>query len=179
MKLLGAVLFAIGVLLAVRVMFFGVRLRVAGDQFKPRASRLAIAAIFAAIGTLVYARSILGHEVTLGWLPGVVVVGLLAGAAAWWVVRASASAGSSDPENDPRYRFQGSIARVVASLQGDVGAGRIALLVDGRRLEMVAEWLPDHTVAPGEGAVDSEVVIEHVDGDVAYVEPWAVVEGRL
>ena len=178
MKLLGAVLFAIGVLLAVRVMFFGVRLRAAGDQFKPRASRLAIAAIFAAVGTLVYARSILGHAVTLGWLPGVVVVGLLAGAAAWWVVRASVSAGANDPENDPRYRFQGSIARVVASLQ-DNGAGRIALLVDGQRLEMVAKWLPDHTVAPVEGAVDSEVVIEHVDGDVAYVEPWAVVEGRL
>ena len=179
MKLLGAVLFAIGVLLAVRVMFFGVRLQAAGDQFKLRASRLAIAAIFAAIGTLVYARSVLGHEVTLGWLPGVVIVGLLAGAAAWWVVRASASAGSNDPEDDPRYRFQGSIARVVVSMQGDRGAGRIALLVDGQRLEMVAKWLPDQTVGPVEGAVDSEVVIEHVDGDVAYVEPWAVVEGRL
>lgn len=179
MRLIGAVLFALGVLLAVRVMFFGVQLRAAGDQFKLRASRLAIAAILVATGTLVYVRSTLGHEVTLGWLPGVVVVGALAGAAAWWVVRASVFDGSDDREDDPRYRFQGYVARVIAAMQGDGVAGRIALLVDGQRLEMVARWLPDHTVAPVDGAVDSEVVIEHVDGDVAYVEPWAVVEGRL
>jgi hypothetical protein len=179
MKLIGAVLFTVGVLLAVRVMFFGVRLQAAHDQFKLRGSRLAIAAIFAAIGALVYARSSLGHMVTLGWLPSVVVVGAVAGTAAWWVVRASALAGSVDPEDDPRYRFQGCVARVVDSMQGSGSTGRIAFLLDGQRLEMVARWLPEHLVASVDGAVDSEVVIGHVDGDVAYVEPWAVVEARL
>lgn len=179
MKTIGAVLFAVGVLLAVRVMFFGVRLPTADDQPKLRGSRLAIAAIFAAIGALVYTRSSLGHTLTLGWLPSVVVVGAVAGAAAWWVVRASALAGSVDPEDNPRYRFQGYIARVIDSMQGSGGAGRIALLFDGQRLEMVARWLPEHSVASVDGAVDSEVVIGHVDGDVAYVEPWAVVEARL
>jgi len=179
MRLFGAALFALGILLAVRVMFFGVRLETTGDQVKIRASRLAVAAILVAIGILLTVRSRLGHEVTLGWVPGVVLVGVLAGAAAWWVVRASALGGTDDPEDNPRYRFQGFVARVVAPIQGDAGAGRIVLVVEGRRLEMAARWLPDHAVAPEDGAVDREVVIEHVDGDVAYVEPWTVVEGRL
>ena len=179
MKLIGAGLFALGLLLAVRVMFFGVRLPATGQQFKLRASRLALAAILAATGALTYARSTLGHEVTVGWLAGVVVVAALAGVGAWWVVRASAQAGADDPEEDPRYRFQGYVGRVVGAIQGENGTGRIALVVDGQRLELAARWLPDQADLGSHGAVDSEVVIEHVDGDVAYVEPWAVVEGRL
>jgi hypothetical protein len=179
MRLIGAVFFALGILMAVRVMFFGVRLQATGDHVRLRASRLAVAAILLAFGAMAYARSRLGGDVTAGWVSSVVVVGALAGAVAWWVVRASARAGTDDPEHDPRYRFQGFVARVVASIPGNHGTGRVALVVDGQPLEMAARWLPNQSVAPEEGAVDREVVIEHVDGDVAYVEPWAVVESRL
>ena len=179
MKIIGAALFALGILLAVRVMFFGVRLPATGQQFKLRASRLALAAILAAAGAFAYARSSLGHEVTVGWIPGVVLVAALAGAGAWLVVRASAQMDAADPDEDPKYRFQGFVGRVVSSIQGEQGTGRIEFVVDGQRHELSARWLPDQADVASHGAVDSEIVIEHVDGDVAYVEPWAVVEGRL
>ena len=179
MRLIGVVSFVLGVLMAVRVMFFGVRLQTSGDHVRLRASRLAVAAILLAIGALVYARSRAGGDVTAAWLSVVALASVLAGAAAWWIVRTSALAGTNDPEDNPRYRFQGFVARVVAPIPGDNGTGRIALVVDGQRLEIAARWLPEHSVAPNDGAVDREVVIEHVDGDVACVEPWAVVESRL
>jgi hypothetical protein len=179
MKFLGAGLFALGILLAVRVMFFGVRLPATGQQFKLRASRLAIAAMLVAAGAFAYARGRLGNEVTVGWLALVVMVAALAGGGAWWVVRASAQTDTVDPDDDPKFRYQGFVGRVVSSIHGQNGTGRIAFEVDGQRVELSARWLPDQLDVGGHGAVDSEVVIEHIDGDVAYVEPWAVVEGRL
>ena len=89
---------------------------------------------------------------------------------------------STDPEDDPRYRFQGHVARVTSPIEGSAGAGRIVFEFDGRRYDLAARWSPEADLAGGRlasAAVDSEVVIEYIDGDVAYVEPWAVVEQRL
>ena len=72
--------------------------------------------------------------------------------------------------------------RVVSAI-GMIGSsdrdGRITFEFDGQTVQFAARWLEGTTVGPQDGTVDSEVVIEHVDGDVAIVEPWALVEGRL
>lgn len=182
MRIAAAIVFSVGLLLVVRVMFFGVRRRVGAQQFAHRSSPLAVAAALAAAGALLYARTALGHVVTTGWTAGVVLVSVLAGFGAWWLVRLSAAAPLSDPADDPRYRFQGHVARIVSTIEGEsdaAGSGRIAFVVDGQRVELRARWLPGNSVSPRLGSVDSEVVIERVDGDVAYVEPWTLVEGRL
>jgi hypothetical protein len=188
-------LFLSGLLLAVRVMFFGVQRRVDEERFAHRAWPLALAALLAVSGAMLYARST--ARVTAGWMGLVVLVGIAAAAGAWWLVRRSAAAPSTDPDDDPRYRFQGHVARITESITSradGVPTGRIAFEVDGKRHEFRACWTPEgegEGEGKGEGAekggwnrasvglVDTEVVIERVEGEVAYVEPWTVVEQRL
>lgn len=179
MRLVAALLFSGGLVLAVRVMFFGVR-RSRGTELVHRAGPLSIGAVMIASGALLYAQAALGMAMTAAVTAWVVIAGTLAGLGAWWVVRASvaAAASATDPDDDPRYRLQGYVARVVRPIGTNLG-GRIALVVDGQPLEFGAQWLAGSAAAGTTGAVDSEVVIEHVDGDVAHVEPWALVEGRL
>jgi len=52
-------------------------------------------------------------------------------------------------------------------------------VIDGRSIDLAARWLPGTTVRPPDSFVGAEVVVERVDGDVAFVEPWALVETRL
>jgi hypothetical protein len=181
MKPLAILLFGGGILLAVRVMFFGVRQSV-GEDFRTRAWPLAIAATFAAAGASLYLLA--GSGLTAVAAAGVLAVGGIAGAGALWIVRRSESAAARtpDPDEDPRYRFQGHVARIVSSLGAPGGSdtsGRISFVIDGRTHELNAHWLPGTMASAKDGAVDSEVVIEHVDGDDAFVEPWALVESRL
>jgi hypothetical protein len=184
MKAVAVVAFLSGLLLAVRVMFFGVR-RVAGDQLHHRRWPLATAAFLVTAGAMSYAHAARGAEVTAVWIAGVVLIGVVAGAGAWWLVKRSAAIPSTDPEDDPRYRFQGHVARVIQAIEptvaGAAQAGRIAFSFDGERHEFDARW----STEAGEferhdlGEVESEVVIERIEGGTAYVEPWTVVEERL
>lgn len=184
MRAVAVIAFLGGLLLAVRVMFFGVR-RVAGDRLHHRRWPLATAAFLVTAGAMSYARAAQGAELTAVWTVGVGLIGVAAGAGAWWLVRRSAAIPSTDPEDDPRYRFQGHVARVIQPIEptvaGAVQSGRIAFSFDGQRHEFDARW---STEAGGFerhdlGVVESEVVIERIEGGVAYVEPWTVVEGRL
>ena len=178
MKVVAVILFLGGLLLAVRVMLFGVQRRVDSEHMSHRRWPLALAAFLAAAGALFYARS----TVTSGWVTVVVLIGVGLGAGAWWLVQRSASIPSTDPEDDPRYRFQGHVARVIEPIEtraGGVPAGRIAFDFDGRRYEFRARWTPGDWEEGAFGRVESEVVIERVEDEVAFVEPWAVVEERL
>jgi hypothetical protein len=183
MRAAAVVVFLTGLLLGVRVMFFGVQRRVAEDHTHHRRWPLALAAFLVVAGALLYIRLTSATEVTAPWIAAVLLSGAIAGAGAWWLVKRSAAIPSSDPEDDPRYRFQGHVARVITSIEpNDVGGiGRIAFNFDGKRYEFGARWSPESEVGERRdlGGVDSEVVIERVEGDVAYVEPWTVVEGRL
>ena len=167
-------LFIGGLLFWIRVMFFGVRRDKGGDQVVHRAWPLGVAVALVTAGIALYARPV----VTGAWVASVSLMGLLAGAAAWWATNWSAALPSEDPEDDPRYRFQGHVARVTQAFTN--GVGRIAFSYEGKRIELGATWSPesaaDRSVA---GRLDDEVVIERVDGDLAYVEPWATVEQRL
>lgn len=175
--------FLAGLLLAVRVMFFGVRRQLGEEQLHHRKWPLAIAASLIVAGAMLYAR---GDDVTAGWLLAVLGSGALAALGAWKLVEKSAAIPSTDPEDDPKYRFQGHVARVTVPIveQSGTGAalGRITFEFDGKRYELGARWSPEADLAGGKLAtaqIDTEVVIEFIDGDVAYVEPWAVVEQRL
>jgi hypothetical protein len=179
MRAIAAGLFLAGLLIWILVMFFGVRRRLDDEQVDHRRWPLALSALLTTAGVLLYVRP----SVTPGWMAAVAVVGLAAGAGAWWFVKRSAEIPSSDPEDDPRYRFQGHVARVTQAIEArGAGApsGRIAFSFDGRRIELAALWSPEGGVErSGAGRLDDEVVIERVEGDMAYVEPWAVVEERL
>ena len=185
MKAFAVFLFLSGLLLGVRVMFFGVQRRLDEQRLAHRRWPLALAAFLAIAGALSYARAAQGLRVTAAWAALVVLVGVVGGALAWWLVQRSAAVPSSDPEDDPRYRFQGHVARVIEPIQSDVtrdsgGTGRIGFSFDGKWHELRARWLSDGKApSPRAGAVESEVVIERVEGEVAYVEPWTAVEQRL
>jgi len=179
-KAVAVILFLGGLLLAVRVMFFGVQRRVDDGHLDHRAWPLSLAAFLFAAGALSYARASAG--VTTGWAALVVLISVGAGAGAWWLVRRSAAIPSTDPEDDPRYRFQGHVARVIAPIEArdDIAsAGRIAFDFDGNRHELRACWSPESEAARHAIGVDDEVVIDRVEGELAYIEPWTVVEQRL
>lgn len=183
MKALAVLLFLGGVLLAVRVMFFGVQRRLENEHLVQRAWPLALAGFLALTGALLYARMAAGLGVTGAWSAMVASLGIAVGAGAWWVVRRSAAIPSTDPEDDPRFRFQGHVARVVQPIvaeDGGVPTGLIAFEIDNTLYELRARWSPDsEAAARGSVVAGEEVVIEFVDGDVAFVEPWKVVEERL
>jgi hypothetical protein len=182
MRTIAILAFLGGLLLAVRVMFFGVQRRLAGDQLAHRRWPLALAAFLVASGTTLYAVS-KSTVVTAGDVGLVLLLGVVAGGGAWWLVQRSAAAPSTDPEDDPRYRFQGHVARVIEPIgQGlESNAGRVVFEFDGRQHDFRARWAMDSSPGStvGGGIVGSEVVIERVEGDVAYVEPWTTVEQRL
>jgi len=180
MKTIAAVLFGAGMLLAVRVMFFGVRRITGPDSHRTRAWPLAIASGLGVAGVVLYIQAWRGGEMTTFAWAVVVILSMVASVGARITVQRSeaAAALTTDPDEDPRYKHQGHVARVVSKIGGG-SAGRISFVIDGQALELSAKWLPGTTASDKDGAVDSEVVIEHVEGDLAFVEPWALVEGRL
>lgn len=182
MKALAVVAFFGGLLLAVRVMFFGVQRRLDDEHLGHRAWPLALAAVLVATGALLYVRATSAAGVTGAWIIVVVLIGAVAGAGAWWLVKRSAAVPSTDSDDDPRYRFQGHVARVIEPIgtrADGTGVGRIAFSFDGKRFEFLARWVPGDWERESLGRAESEVVIERVEAEVAYVEPWQVVEERL
>lgn len=182
MRGVAVVAFLCGLLLAVRVMLFGVQRKLDDEHRAHRAWPLALAAFLVAVGALLYSRSGRPNGVTGDSLVVVLIVGIVAGGAAWWVVKRSAAMPSTDPEDDPRYRFQGHVARVIEPIRtrpDGAAAGMIAFSIDGKRHELRARWTPGDWEERAFGRVESEVVIERVEDGVAFVEPWQAVEERL
>jgi hypothetical protein len=171
--------FVAGLLLWIRVMFYGVR-RVDADRMVHRASPFAASAFLVVAGVMLYAR-VRNAPLTTGWAIAVALAAFAAALGAWWLVRRSAAIPSTDPEDDPRFMFQGHVAKITRPL-GDHDDGRIAFEYDGRKHEFRAKWSPAAELPAGReamGAVGAEVVIETVEGDLAFVEPWVLVEERL
>jgi hypothetical protein len=112
-------------------------------------------------------------------LPTVAQVGLAAamgalgafGAAA--VVLKWAIPSAREEVVDERYLLQGHPARVVEAITG-AAPGTIEYEVEGKRLLRQARSFDGAPIAAG-----TEVVIERVEEEIAYVEMWAVVEARL
>jgi len=180
-KVIAVAAFLGGLLLWVRVMFFGVRRQVTETHLDHRKWPLALAAFFMVAGAMLYLR--VDSPTSVTWILVTLAAASVAAAGAWALVVKSASIPSTDPEDDPRYRFQGHVARVVRPIAGTADtSGRISFEFDGKRYEFGARWAPEADLGGEQLAtapLDSEVVIEYVDGDTAFVEPWVVVEKRL
>jgi len=164
-----------GLLLGVRLMFFGAerrRLSAHGDV-PLRRSEPAIVAFLVMFGIAGY---LLTRHGTMSVGAGSATALLLGVAWAGVVTRVAIATAKVQPEHDPddpRYVLQGHVAVVTATIPSG-GEGSIALQEGGPPRSLRARMIDDSSVGAGQ-----EVCIERVDGEVAFVELWAAVEARL
>jgi len=161
-----------GLMIAVTIMIRGVERPAASPaqrSFRQSPAVLsAFGTVFGLAGYLLTNR--LSGIVVLVWSAALACVAALATArlvTKWWAVI---------PEHDiddERYVLQGHIARVTKSIRPEVD-GEVAFEVEGERHVLRARGI-DH----GSLDVETEVVIERIEDEVAFVEPWAEVEKRL
>jgi membrane protein implicated in regulation of membrane protease activity len=165
-----------GLLLAVRVMISGVERPREEASEAERSFRLspatasAFGVIFGAAGYLLN-----GWTATRSWI--IVLVAAALGAVAaliaarlvnrWWLTTPESDV------DDERYVLQGHIARVTKAIGTDVD-GEVAYELGTRRYVLRARSFDSATLSVG-----TDVVIERIEGDVAYVEAWMEVEKRL
>jgi membrane protein implicated in regulation of membrane protease activity len=163
-----------GLLLAVRLMFFGAeRLRPVPGALPLRRSEPAIVAFLVVFGLTGYLLSRYAR------LDGVSVVSL---AAAFGVVCAAVATRLAiatarivpehDPD-DPRYALQGHVGVVTVDIPAN-GEGSIRYEDKGSVHAVRARDIGNGALHAGQ-----EVCIERIDDGVAYVELWALVEQRL
>jgi membrane protein implicated in regulation of membrane protease activity len=164
-----------GLLVGVAVMLFGIERRKSSAKEQPerriRASLPLVAAFAIAFGVAGYSLSRIAS--TFGALIAAVVVGLVTAVLIRWLVRKSAAVSFEHDKEDERFALQGHVARVVSSIAAG-SEGRIIFDLGGEHRMLRARSLDDASVDEG-----TEVVIERIEGDLAYVEPWVHVEERL
>ncbi len=187
MTVLFLVAFVAGLLVAVRVMFFGIEgpTRTASSSGLPVVPRVrfsyaalaAFAVVFGVVGYLLLKNGV-GSGVALAVA---IVAGAAAAALSAWGAAAWARVLPEHDVEDPRYVLQGHLARVTAPIGGGHD-GEIVYEIGDERRTARARLVEDAGDAAGDDssvAVGTEVVIERIDDDVAYVEPWQQVEKRL
>lgn len=128
------------------------------------------AAVFGAVGYPLsrYSGIGVGWQLLIATLAG---GGALAGAVTLVARWAVPSARRDVP--DERYLLQGMLAEVIDPIDS-AHAGRIALQMNGTTHAVQAVSVSGDSIDPG-----TEVVIERIEGETAFVEPWSVVERRL
>jgi hypothetical protein len=174
MKVAYLLAFVAGLMLAVRIMIRGVERPAASHPSHERSFRLspavlsAFGIVFGLSGYLLQTRLSTGGIFAASVVLGVVVAGVTARLVTkWWAVV------PVHDVDDERYVLQGHIARVTKSIRPEVD-GEVAFEVEGERHVLRARGI-DH----GSLDVETEVVIERIEEDVAFVEAWAEVEKRL
>jgi membrane protein implicated in regulation of membrane protease activity len=164
-----------GLALAVRVAFFGVERR-RGHEIRrphPAINTPALAGALFVWGAVTYALQRLGP-----FGPAInALLGLPPAAGAWigtgfllakWALRA--------PLVDPHEQaelLQGHVATVIRRITPAV-PGAIRFFLDGESRTVEALSLDSRPIEEG-----TDVVIERIDANTAYVEPWSLVERRL
>ncbi|MEO7455957.1 MAG: hypothetical protein ABIY52_06825 [Gemmatimonadaceae bacterium] len=166
--------FLVGLLLAVRLMFFGAeRLRPTPGAIPLRRSEPAVVAFLIMFGVSGY---LLSRYSLYSSTTSAVCAALAAIVFAAVVTRVAIATARMQPEHDPedpRYVLQGRVAVVTSDIpQGSEG---IILLDDGGG----ARPIRARDIAGGAILAGQEVCIDRIDDGVAYVEPWAHVEQRL
>ena len=167
--------FIAGLLLAVRIMFFGAERRRARsiDGMPLRRSEPAISAFLVMFGVAGYLLTRPGRLSAGGGAVAALALGALW---AGFVTRLAIATARVQPEHDPddpRFALQGHVAVVLVDIPPD-GAGTIVLGEADERRSLAARAIDGQAIGAG-----LEVCIERVEGGVAFVEPWAVVEARL
>ena len=178
MTALFLVAFIVGLVVAVRIMLFGIErgTKPGGATERSRRPRYGMAAfaaallVFGIVGYVMVRTGSVNDESVLEIAGG---LGLVAGAlAAWGAARWAAMPVEHDVD-DPRYVLQGHVAEVTKSIRAD-GDGEIRFEFESQQRIVRARTRDGQPVDVG-----TEVVIEAVEDDVAFVEPWHVVEQRL
>ena len=169
----------LGLTLAVRAMLYGVeRQRTPFGAPPPQqpSIRFSTPVVSAFAGAFGAAGYLLTRPGRMGVAAGTIVatvIGALAGAFAVRVVRRAAAFVPEHDPDDPRYVLQGHVATVTSPI-GPAGEGEISYVVEGQHYTVRARGLDGSVAERG-----TEVVIERIEDDVAYVEPWVEVEKRL
>ena len=163
-----------GLLLGVRLMFFGAeRRRQAAGTLPLRRSEPAVVAFLVTFGLAGYL--LLRHS-ELGTVRTALASLALAIVCAVGVTRAAIAVSRLAPEHDPddpRFVLQGCVAVVSAAIPAG-GAGAITYPEGSGSRSLAARTIDDGAVALGQ-----DVCIERIEDGVAFVELWATVESRL
>jgi membrane protein implicated in regulation of membrane protease activity len=168
--------FAIGLLLAVRVMMYGVERPREDNPAGERSFSLSPAVIvvftitFGVTGYVLTRRGSASVAMALGI--STVLGAILSSIAAYFVKKWWGITPEHDVD-DERYILQGHIARVTKPIRADVD-GEVTYELGSERHVLRARSFDDGAIAAG-----TEVVIERIEGDIAYVEAWMEVEKRL
>jgi hypothetical protein len=165
-----------GLLLAVRVMIFGVERsrseHPAGERtFRLSPAVIAVGAVvFGVVGYILQVRLVAGPATRPIAAAALAVVAGLATARwvkRWWTIT---------PEHeveDVRYQLQGHLAQVTKSI-GPERDGEVAFEIENERRVLRARHFEHGALAAG-----TDVVIERIEDEIAYVEAWQEVEKRL
>lgn len=165
--------FIVGLLIAVSIMLFGIERRsaTAASPSTIRSSLPLVSAFAVGFGAGGYSLS---RVMSVGGaLVSALLIGIAVGLVTHWLVAKSASMTVEHDIDDERYVLQGHVARVVSSINAG-SEGRISFDVGSEQRTLRARSLDDTFVDEG-----TEVIIERIEGDLAYVEPWLQVEQRL
>jgi hypothetical protein len=173
LSVIAAIFLILGIALGVLATFFGIERR-RGDQIKRPHPALNVPALAAALT----AWGLVGYSLQRGGVRPlwVAVSATIAAALAWvgmgallakWALRA--------PLTDPHElaeMLQGHVALVTSGIDDEEGT--ITYQLEGKTHVVRARSIDGSPVREG-----TEVVIDRIDEDVAYVEPWSLVEKRI
>lgn len=169
--------FFAGLLLGVRLMFFGAeRRRVPSPDALPlRRWEPAVVAFLTGFGLAGY---FLTRQASLGRLAEILIAAAIAVTFAGIVTRLAIATARIQPEHDPddpRYLLQGRVGIVTVAIPAD-GEGIIQYQESAEGAETAVRA---REIAGGAIAAGQEVCIERVEDGVAHVELWSTVEQRL
>jgi hypothetical protein len=176
MTALFLVCFIGGLLLAVRVMIYGVERPREASPSGERSFRLsppmvvAFSVVFGAVGYGATARNLGSNGSRITIAAG---LGILSAVAAAWLVRRWWTVTPEHDVDDERYVLQGHLARVTKPIRAGV-EGEVSFDFANDHRVLRARSLDEAAIAVG-----TDVVIERIEDDLAYVESWAEVEKRL
>jgi hypothetical protein len=175
MSVLYIVSFIVGLLLAVRIMFFGAERRRprAGDPLPLRRWEPAVAAFLIMWGMAGYLLTRPGRLSPAAGAVAAVVLGVLWATLVTRLAIATARVRPEHDPDDPRYVLQGHVAVVTGLIPAD-GEGAILLGEPDSPHTLRARSIDGQPIDEG-----VEVCIERVDDGVAFVERWSLVEARL
>lgn len=165
-----------GLLLGVRIMIAGVERPREEHPSGERTFRIsppvvgAFALVFGIVGYILTQQQIgvAGSRLVIS-----VVLGALSAAVAARLVRKWWAVTPEHEVDDERYILQGHLARVTKSIHSDVD-GEVAFELGSQHRVLRARSLDDMALAAG-----TDVVIDRIEDDIAYVESWMEVEKRL
>jgi membrane protein implicated in regulation of membrane protease activity len=176
MSIVFLVSFIVGLLLAARIMMFGIERSRADNPAGERSFRLspavlsAFTLVFGIVGYTLIRRPTfrVASVLWIAFIAGLVVsIATARAVRRWWTIT---------PEHevdDERYVLQGHLARVTQAITA-TRPGQVEFQIDAERRVLTAYGLDGMEVAAG-----TDVVIERIEDEVAFVEPWAAVEERL